>query len=130
MRSMSTTIRPRLIVPSVDEAVTYYASVFGALETFRFTEPSGSIAHCEITIGSSALSLAQANDDYGLYAPETLSGSPVLLTAIVDDARAVGTAMTAAGATVVVPIEDRDYGRCEGRIRDPFGHLWVISQQL
>jgi PhnB protein len=129
-RGMSTAIKPRLIVPSVDEAVAFYASALGAVETFRFTEPSGSVAHCEITIGTSSLSLAQANDDYRLYAPETLAGSPVLLTAIVENARVVGGAMTAAGAVVVVPIEDREYRRCEGRVRDPFGHLWVISQQL
>jgi PhnB protein len=127
---MPTTIHPRLIVPSVDAAVAYYASALDAVETFRFTEPSGSVAHCEITIGTSSLSLAQANEDYRLYAPQALNGSPVLLTAIVDDARAVGVAMTAAGGEVIVSIEDRDYGRREGRIRDPFGHLWVISQQL
>jgi uncharacterized glyoxalase superfamily protein PhnB len=31
------------------------------------------------------------------------------------------------GAVVIVPIEDRPYGRCEGRLRDPFGHLWILS---
>jgi PhnB protein len=127
---MSTIIHPRLIVSSVDDAVAFYAAVLGAEETFRFTEPSGSVPHCELTIGASQLTLAHANDDYRLYTPQSLGGSPVLLTAIVDDARAVGAAMTAAGASVVVPIEDRDYGRCEGRIRDPFGHLWVVSQPL
>ena len=24
-------------------------------------------------------------------------------------------------------IKDRPYGKREGRIRDPFGHLWVLS---
>lgn len=24
-------------------------------------------------------------------------------------------------------VEDRPYGRCEGRFRDPFGHLWIVS---
>jgi catechol 2,3-dioxygenase-like lactoylglutathione lyase family enzyme len=30
----------------------------------------------------------------------------------------------------VVPIEDRPYGRCEGRVRDPFGHLWIPSHPV
>lgn len=127
---MTTFIHPRLIVPNVDDAVAYYASTLGAEESFRFTEPSGSVPHCEITIGANALSLAEANDDYRLYAPQALDGSPVLLTMLVDDARAVAAAMTAAGGSVIVPIEDRDYGKCEGRIRDPFGHLWVVSHEL
>jgi len=33
-------------------------------------------------------------------------------------------------AEVVVPIEDRPYGKREGRLRDPFGHLWILSQQI
>jgi PhnB protein len=35
--------------------------------------------------------------------------------------------MVGAGAEEVVPVEERPYGRCEGRVRDPFGHLWIIS---
>ena len=27
-------------------------------------------------------------------------------------------------------IKDRPYGTREGRIRDPFGHLWILSQQV
>lgn len=38
--------------------------------------------------------------------------------------------MVKGGGTVIVSIEDRPWGKREGRIRDPFGHLWVISQDL
>ncbi len=80
-RGVPTTIKPRLVVPHVDDVVAYYASVLGAVETFRFTEPSGSVPHCEITVGTGSLSLAQAqaqaNEDYRLYSLEALGGSPV-----------------------------------------------------
>jgi uncharacterized glyoxalase superfamily protein PhnB len=33
-------------------------------------------------------------------------------------------------AEVVVPIKDRPYGKREGCIRDPFGHFWILSQQV
>ena len=33
-------------------------------------------------------------------------------------------------AEVVVPIKDRPYGKREGRIRDPFGHLWILSMEV
>lgn len=38
--------------------------------------------------------------------------------------------MVADGGTVIIPIEDRLYGKREGRVRDPLGHLWVVSQDL
>jgi PhnB protein len=28
------------------------------------------------------------------------------------------------GAEVVIPIENRPYGKRQGRVKDPFGHLW------
>lgn len=123
-------IQPRLIVANPDAAASYYATTLGAEIGLRIEEPSGSIAHLELRIGEARLSLAQSNQDYGLHDPATYDGSPVLLTAVVSDAKAVGAAMIAAGAQTIIPIEDRDYGKCEGRLRDPFGHLWVISQTL
>lgn len=47
---------------------------------------------------------------------------------MVPDADAVGQAMEAGGAEVIIPIEARYYGPREGRLRDPFGHLWILSQ--
>jgi uncharacterized glyoxalase superfamily protein PhnB len=38
--------------------------------------------------------------------------------------------MIEAGAAIVFPIDDQFYGKREGRLRDPFGHLWIISQPL
>jgi PhnB protein len=48
----------------------------------------------------------------------------------VDDADAVGAAFVRGGARVVYPIRDQGYGSRGGRLEDPFGHLWMISQQL
>lgn len=123
-------IRPRLVVEDVDEAVAYYERYLGATRGFRHAEPSGLVVHAELQIGTSTVSLTQAHDDYRLYAPGVAAGSPVLLTLAVADASAIGAAMVEGGATVLVSIEDRPWGKREGRIQDPFGHLWLISQDL
>ncbi|WNV76833.1 VOC family protein [Geodermatophilus sp. DSM 44513] len=127
---MTDTIRPRLVVPDVDEAIAYYVEHLGAERGARYAEPSGHVVHAELCIGRSELSLTQAHADWGLSAPSGSGGSPVLLTLTVTDASAVGAAMVAGGATVLIPIEDRSYGLSEGRLRDPFGHLWIVSQDL
>lgn len=125
---MNATIRPRLVVADVDEAVVYYQKCLNAQPGPRFAEPSGHVVHAELRIGDSDISLTQARDEWGLLAPEALGGSPLLLTLTVDDSSAVGNAMVASGGTVSIPIEERPYGKREGRVRDPFGHLWVVSQ--
>jgi uncharacterized glyoxalase superfamily protein PhnB len=124
------TIRPRLVVANVDEAVTYYEKVLGAVPGPRYAESSGHVVHAEARIGASELSLTQSRAEWGLRAPDKDDGSCLLLTLTVSDASAVADAMVASGATVIIPIEDRSYGKREGRIRDPFGHLWIVSSEL
>lgn len=53
-----------------------------------------------------------------------------MLRLTVTDARSVRDRMVGEGAEEVVPIEDRPYGRSEGRIRDPFEHLWMVSHVI
>ncbi len=38
--------------------------------------------------------------------------------------------MVRLGGALVIPVENRPYGKRQGRVRDPFGHLWVISGAL
>lgn len=52
----------------------------------------------------------------------------VLLTVLCDDPDAVALAAEATGGAILIPVDDRFYGRREGRIRDPFGHLWIVSK--
>ena len=122
-------IHPRLVVDDVDAAIAFYIAAFGAVEAMRFAEPSGKIVQAEIQIADYLISLTEHDGDCNLSATD-LGGSPLLLTMTVDDADSVGQAMLDAGASVVIPIDDRFYGRREGRLQDPAGHLWIISQHL
>ena len=36
----------------------------------------------------------------------------------------------AAGAEVIYPLEDQFYGERGGRLRDPFGQQWMMSQHI
>lgn len=125
----SHTIQPRLVVDDAAAAIDFYVRALGGTELMRFAEPSGKIVQAEVQIGSSTIAVTEHDDDCNL-SPTHIGGSPLLLTITVDDADAVGDAMTNAGATVIIPIDDRFYGRREGRLQDPAGHLWIISQHL
>lgn len=122
-------IHPRLVVNDADAAIRFYVLALDGIELMRFAEPLGKIVQAEIRIGESIIALTEHDGKCNL-SPIALGGSPMLLTITVDDANTVGEAMIANGADVIIPIEDRYYGRREGRIRDPSGHLWIISQHL
>jgi PhnB protein len=123
---------PHLIIDGAAAAIDFYKQVFDAREVVRYVDQKlgGHIVHAELAIGESRLYLADQHRDWKNDGPRALGGTPVILTLEVDDAFAVGERMVAAGAEVVYPIADQFYGDRQGRLRDPFGHLWIITQRL
>lgn len=124
---MTADMRPRLVVADPDRAIDFYLSALGAELRHKFVDGDGVVVHAELALGDAVFSLAQEVEEWGLLSPFTLGGSASLITLEVEDAPLAGERMVAHGATVVIPIEDRGYGRCEGRVRDPSGHLWIPS---
>ena len=119
-------LKPRLVVDGAAEAIDYYRSVFGARVVERHEGSDGKIVHAELALEGSILTL---KDEDGVDpAPEKLGGTPVLLMLAVDDVDGLGERMVAAGGEVVYAIADYEGGR-GGRIRDPFGHAWMISER-
>ncbi len=120
---------PRLIVNDPDEAIDFYQRALGARLGARYVV-DGVVVHAVVEVGDATFTLAAEVVEWGLLSPRSVGGSASLVTLDVYDAPAVGAAMVAAGAEILVPIVDRPYGRCEGRVRDPFGHLWIPSHLL
>lgn len=123
---------PRLVVKGAARAIDFYKNAFGAAELARFADPNldDLIVHAELSIAGATFTLTEESTAYGNVSPSSLDGTPVILHLDVQDADAVGERMTGAGAEVVIPIADQFYGAREGRLRDPFGHLWIISQRI
>ena len=124
-------VSPYLTVVDAGAAVEFYEQAFGAVEAGpRLTAPDGSIVHTEIRIGDSTIFLAEHIPDFGTSEPRSLGGTPVRLALDVEDADATVAAAENAGATIVISVDDQFYGYRAGRIEDPFGHVWIVSQLI
>jgi PhnB protein len=123
-----TQVRPRLVVADAAAAIDFYVRALGAVETADRYVIDGKVAHAELTIGGSVVHVKDEGD--GDPSPTTLGGSPVILSLDVPDAREVARRMREAGASVVFEIDDHGYGYLDGRLADPYGHLWLVSQKL
>jgi PhnB protein len=124
-------VTPQLVVQGGTRAIAWYKQVFGARELAVFVDKKRDVVvHADLLFGDTEVSLRDENREWHNDAPPSLGGTPVLLTVRVDDAHALGAALTAAGATVLHPIEDQFYGERQGRFRDPFGHVWIVTQRL
>lgn len=121
-------VNASLVVKDAKAAVRFYEHVFGAVQLYSLTMPDGSIAHGEFKIGDTIVMIADENPQWDSKSPQTLGGSPVTLNVMVDDPDAAATKAEAAGAAIVHPVADQFYGYRSGRIRDPFGHLWIVSR--
>lgn len=121
--------QPRLIVPDPDVAISYYEAALGAVASDREVM-DGTVVNARLRAGTAVFTLAAEVADWALLAPGSIGGSATLVTLDVDDAPELGRQMVEHGGEVVIPIEERPYGRCEGRIRDPFGHLWIPSHAI
>jgi PhnB protein len=121
---------PVIAVRDGKGAIEFYKQAFDARERTRMEDPSGKIMHAEIEIGSALLMLADKCENYN-YTPEEVDGkSPIALHLYVEDVDATVESAVAAGGTVVIPVADQFYGDRSGRVRDPFGHVWLISSHI
>lgn len=119
----------RLVVDDAVAALSFYVAGLDGRELVRMADPSGRIVHAEVQVGESVFSVTEADGDVN-KSPLGLGGSPVLCHFQVPDADARSATMIANGATVVFPVADQHYGSRDGRLQDPFGHLWLLSQPL
>lgn len=92
--------------------------------------PDGLLVHAMIRIGDSPVMLVDARPDWGTAGPKGLGGSPVTIHLYVEDVDAVMERAVAAGAKLVMPLEDTFWGDRYGRIEDPFGHLWSLATHI
>ncbi|MFJ6322229.1 MULTISPECIES: VOC family protein [unclassified Rhizobium] len=118
---------PRLIVIGAKAAIDFYRAVFDAEILGEYSDDNGTIVNAVLRIGTSTISVAEQVIAWQWMSPAEIGGSPVLLTLTVADPDDISTRMIRAGSEIVVPIKDRPYGKREGRVRDPFGHLWILS---
>lgn len=119
-----------LRVHNAAEAIDFYRRAFAAKELFRLTEPSGRIGHAEITIGPATVMLSDEYPENGIQGPLTLGGTSVGIHLHVDDIDAVFQQAVNAGATVISLLTNQFYGERSGKVRDPFGHEWLLGGHL
>ena len=128
------TITPRLVFADGAAAIEFYRDAFGAQELGeRFTGPNGALIHAELRIGDSVVMITDEGGDPAAPArsPQSLGGAvSAVMATYWEDVDAAWDRALAAGAEVIYPLADQFYGERGGRVRDPFGHQWMLSQRI
>ena len=121
---VTATVVPMLTVTNTVEAIAFYEKAFGAVETLRINAEDGRIGHAEIRIGEARITLNDEFPEINVLSPVTIGGSPVMILLEVDDVDTLFPQALSAGATLIRAVEGSTLRN--GKLRDPFGHLWMI----
>lgn len=124
-------LKPYLQVKNTGEAIAWYERAFGASEVrTRLIAPDGACMNAEIEVEGAHVMLADEMPGIGSGSPATLGGTSVVLNLHVANVDAVFQRAVDAGAEVVFPLADQFYGDRAGRVKDPFGHHWILATHV
>jgi len=111
-------VMPYLMVKDAYKFLEFGKKIFGATQQYLIERSPGVIMHAELRIEQAVIMFADATDVY----PEFPGG--VFL--YVSDAGAIHRRVEEAGLKLLMPLEDRDYGRGFG-FADNFGNQWWVN---
>lgn len=123
-------VTPYLCARDATAALAWYVEAFGAVEGVRVVGDDGRLGHAEFAIGAATFFLSDEYPEYGVVSPATLGGSSITLHLDVDAVDDVFARAVAAGATPQGEPADQPHGARHGTLVDPYGHRWMLSQQV
>lgn len=125
------TIMPCLRYRDAPAAIEWLCNTLGFEAALVIRNEDDTVAHAQLTYGNGMIMLASVVDsEYGrlLKQPAEI-GTFVTQSSylVVNDADQVHERVLQAGGTVLLPLQDEDYGGRGFTCRDPEGHVWSIG---
>jgi PhnB protein len=120
------TLRPKLVVRDATAAIAFYEKAFGARVVEKYTA-ADSVVMASLELLGGTISLKDEDD--ADHSPARLGGVAVIVDVTCEDPDAIAERAVAAGAELVFPVADQPYGARGGRVRDPYGHEWLLQTQ-
>ncbi len=128
MKQQHGIVIPTLRYRNALSAIEWLCRAFGFEKHLVVAKDDGTVAHAQLTFGNGMIMLGSVREDeFGklLKTPAQLGGVGTQSAyIIVPDVNAHHDRAVAAGAEVVYPLKDEDYGGRGYSCRDPEGHLW------
>jgi PhnB protein len=121
---------PRLVCRDPASEIDFCAKVFDAVERVRRPGPDGTVAHALVTIGPAMVMIESEWPTLPSRAPTPDGSSPVVVFVYVEDVDQTLERALAAGAQVLIPIQNQFWGDRIVWIMDPAGHVWTVASRF
>lgn len=122
-------VTPAITCKNAGSAIDFYKKAFGAQEVMRMSGPNGAVMHAEIKIGDSIIFIG---DEWpGMSsAPNPQATPSSYLYIYSDNVDKLFNQAVAAGCKSAMPLTNQFWGDRYGKVSDPFGHHWGLSQHV
>jgi uncharacterized glyoxalase superfamily protein PhnB len=129
--SVSSKVFPALRYQDAPAAIDWLCRAFGLEKQLVIPGPNGTISHAQLKFGPDYIMLGSSKDDsLRLKSPRELGGVTQSIYIYIADVDAHHDRAKAAGAEILVPLQNTDYGSREYSARDPEGHIWHFGTYL
>jgi len=130
MINHKTFFAPQLFIPSGITDISFYTKAFGAVEIRTWRNDDGTVHVAELSIDGAIFHLHEERPEKRQLEPTNNNGITTLIGLFVENVDEVIDNAINAGATLLSPAQDYDYGYRQGNIQDPFGHQWMIEMEI
>ena len=120
---------PELHIPNGTTDISFYHR-FGASEHFCLRNEDNSIHVAELDFDGAVFHIHEIVGWFDALEPVAANGVTLVIGLFVEDVDGVIKAGINAGATLITPAIDHEYGYRQGMFKDPFGHLWQIQRKI
>ena len=119
---MATTISPVLHYEDLDKAVAYLKDTFGFTEHVVHKGPEGNSVYAELELDGCVVGVGQKSPEASVF-----DLGPAAFYIALDDPDAMHARTSKAGAEIVMPLVDQEYGSREFAARDYEGNVWCFG---
>jgi uncharacterized glyoxalase superfamily protein PhnB len=124
---MPATIIPSLRYRNAPVAIEWLCRVFGLRKNLVVPDESGGVAHAQLSFGDGMIMLGSVRDNewgHFIKQPDEISGAATQsIYLVVPDADVTYERAKNAGAEILIPVKDEEYGGRSFSCRDLEGHL-------
>ena len=129
-KDSKTFFAPELFINNGVKDISFYENAFRASEQLRFSNDDGSIHVVELSIDGAIFHVHEITAKGYYFSPDKNNGTTICIGLFVSDVDEVMSKAIKAGAILINPAQDYEYGYRQGTIKDPFGHYWQIQKKI
>jgi uncharacterized glyoxalase superfamily protein PhnB len=121
------TIFPILRYNDAREAIRWLSSAFGFVQLFSVPDSGSYVRHAQLKLGHNLIMVGSVRPEDGIKSPIAVGGSTQMLAVYIADPDTHFERARAAGAKILYPPANTDFGSREYHALDLEGHPWTFG---